>query len=597
MSGADPVGGVVPRRSFTFRTFCVGLLFMVFVVLITLAFLFGIRNLFTGMVNSQRASISTGIGWAQKYCEVFPGSAPESRFGQWGNWPSEWKKPKPEELLYIARNVVLKAEDEYLNIKYLRARKMPSMSSGEDTPTLISYIPPQKPRSERWEGKAMDDYEGGTLEMDAFVEKALKTIYPSIEASEARVINEAKDKLLHLSTTGNCQWTLSKTSSPGTLSLLRHLLVAATGFEKFSSWESPYSDWKWTTYQYFDSWHGNYVLSFINTAVERLDDPVVMSLFLPIDPDSGWNFIENSILVTLLGWTTFVLFLGMMVVWLTLKPLRDVRQASADASQIIQMDDGVPGKLENLVKELPSQTPVVQEYRNLLSKLAFLLDERERGLGALLHQLKNDLHAIILGLDKIQDIPGSRGPALGNINKATDRIRNTLNNVATYHWTLFGTPEPMRVMDLGSVLETIVNDIMDASGKAIYECDEQLYVAAQKAALQSALQNLLWNAHHHGGNIYVKAGTTDGRGKAEIVIDDDGPGIQEDMLEEVFKPYRQGNKRPDNTDKTFKGSGLGLTIARRVISNHGGEISIKNLKSADESIAGFRVRVVLPLHR
>jgi two-component system osmolarity sensor histidine kinase EnvZ len=72
-----------------------------------------------------------------------------------------------------------------------------------------------------------------------------------------------------------------------------------------------------------------------------------------------------------------------------------------------------------------------------------------------------------------------------------------------------------------------------------------------------------------------------------VVIDDDGPGIPAEAREDVFKPFFRldGSRNPETG-----GVGLGLTIARDVVSGHGGSIQL------DVSpMGGLRARIRLPV--
>jgi signal transduction histidine kinase len=71
-----------------------------------------------------------------------------------------------------------------------------------------------------------------------------------------------------------------------------------------------------------------------------------------------------------------------------------------------------------------------------------------------------------------------------------------------------------------------------------------------------------------------------------IRIDDRGPGIPEGLREEVFRPFfRVEGSRNRETG----GSGLGLTVARSVARDHGGEISL-----GQSPAGGLRVTIILP---
>jgi two-component system sensor histidine kinase ChvG len=81
----------------------------------------------------------------------------------------------------------------------------------------------------------------------------------------------------------------------------------------------------------------------------------------------------------------------------------------------------------------------------------------------------------------------------------------------------------------------------------------------------------------------------------EIVVDDDGPGIQPDALDKVFERFY--------TDRPHQGfgqnSGLGLSISKQIVEAHGGRIWVENRTAAgapDEAprVIGARFTVRLP---
>ncbi|MBP0617632.1 ATP-binding protein [Jiella mangrovi] len=112
-----------------------------------------------------------------------------------------------------------------------------------------------------------------------------------------------------------------------------------------------------------------------------------------------------------------------------------------------------------------------------------------------------------------------------------------------------------------------------------------LAVLGRPLALKRALRNLMENAAVHGGNARLALGREGGF--AEIVIEDDGPGIPEDMLERAFEPFF----RVDPGRRKLKpGAGLGMAIAKEIVDQAGGTIAIANRPEG-----GLRQRVRLPL--
>lgn len=95
-------------------------------------------------------------------------------------------------------------------------------------------------------------------------------------------------------------------------------------------------------------------------------------------------------------------------------------------------------------------------------------------------------------------------------------------------------------------------------------------VEANRLGLSRALRNLFINAATHGvrGSVSVSGGD-----KARIVISDRGPGIDPHLMDQVFEPFFRAE--PARQQK-YSGAGLGLSIAREIITREGGDIGIAN---------------------
>jgi two-component system osmolarity sensor histidine kinase EnvZ len=145
--------------------------------------------------------------------------------------------------------------------------------------------------------------------------------------------------------------------------------------------------------------------------------------------------------------------------------------------------------------------------------------------------------------------------------------------------------EKVKQTNLGEMLDEITTQARRKGGKIDLHCESEISFAMKANALKRALTNFVDNAVRYGGNTTIRAGQ---RGEmAEIVIDDDGPGIPEDKRDEVFKPFvRLDASRNSETG----GVGLGMTIARDAIRSHGGEVVLE-----DAPGGGLRVRVSLPI--
>ena len=103
--------------------------------------------------------------------------------------------------------------------------------------------------------------------------------------------------------------------------------------------------------------------------------------------------------------------------------------------------------------------------------------------------------------------------------------------------------------------------------------------------MRRCITNLVDNAIEHGSKVAIIA--TRREDFIEIAVDDDGPGIPPDQVEDAFKPF---NRLDDSRNLDGGGVGLGLAIAQDVAHVHGGEIQL--LKSP---WSGLRALVRLPV--
>lgn len=138
---------------------------------------------------------------------------------------------------------------------------------------------------------------------------------------------------------------------------------------------------------------------------------------------------------------------------------------------------------------------------------------------------------------------------------------------------------------LSDMLHEIVTQARRKGAAIDLHCEGDIRAPIKPNALKRALTNFVENAIRYGEHVSIRSGIR--AGMAELIIDDDGPGIPEDKRDDVFKPFfRLDNSRNPVTG----GVGLGMTIARDAIRGHGGEILLE-----DAPGGGLRVRVSLPV--
>lgn len=115
---------------------------------------------------------------------------------------------------------------------------------------------------------------------------------------------------------------------------------------------------------------------------------------------------------------------------------------------------------------------------------------------------------------------------------------------------------------------------------------EPVYVRADRERLNQVITNLVSNAINYtpaGGSIRVSITVQPDFGSTTLEVADSGPGIAPEHLEHLFTPFYR-------VDKHTKGAGLGLSIAREIVIQHGGEIWVESQVGAGSR---FYVRLAL----
>jgi signal transduction histidine kinase len=131
--------------------------------------------------------------------------------------------------------------------------------------------------------------------------------------------------------------------------------------------------------------------------------------------------------------------------------------------------------------------------------------------------------------------------------------------------------EEARPTDLPALVRAIADDFADIGSPVAVSAPENLDLVVRPVALRRAIRNLVENALRYGGGARITI--ADSADAVTVTVDDDGPGIPPDKLEEVFDPFvRLEGSRSTETG----GVGLGLATVRTIARAHGGDVVLRN---------------------
>lgn len=269
-----------------------------------------------------------------------------------------------------------------------------------------------------------------------------------------------------------------------------------------------------------------------------------------------------------------LLVLG-VTVWAVHRVTRPLRQFAA-ASDRFGVDLRAPSLAEQGAREVRMAT---RAFNRMQSRLRRLVDDRTLMLAAISHDLRTVLTRLQLRAEFIDD-EKQREKAVADIGEMQAMLESTLS------FARDDTAEEARTdLDLSAMLQSLCDDMSDMGHKADYQGPTGLTCRCQPIALRRAVNNLLINAAKYGGEASVTARR---EGNAVLIeIGDRGPGIPEEMREQVFAPFF---RLEQSRNRETGGSGLGLAVARSIVRRHGGDITLH-----DRPGGGLLARVSLPV--
>lgn len=240
-------------------------------------------------------------------------------------------------------------------------------------------------------------------------------------------------------------------------------------------------------------------------------------------------------------------------------------------------------------------TALTRNFNDMAQRIGTMLDEKDIMLGAIGHDLKTPLSALRVRVESVAD-DILRGKMVASI----DDLHQMLDEILLLARVGRGQ-EQAESVNIGALLDTLADEFVQLDKPVTLEAAPRIVGDVYLSWFRRAIRNLVSNAVRYGGaarismaaksNADDKAADNQRGDTITIFIDDDGPGIAEQELENIFMPfYRLEKSRNSQTG----GAGLGLTLARAIAEKHGGSITLHNRYDAMGDIIGLRAAFSFP---
>jgi signal transduction histidine kinase/CheY-like chemotaxis protein len=238
-------------------------------------------------------------------------------------------------------------------------------------------------------------------------------------------------------------------------------------------------------------------------------------------------------------------------------------------------------RIEALMRDVSERKRLEDQARDLYHQL--LQAEKLAALGQTIsgvaHELNNPLATILTWAERLAqrsvDEQTKRGleTILSESERAAKIVRNLLTFARKRHTTraMVNLNQVVReTLALRSYEQRISNiNILEALASGLPE------VFSDPHQIQQVLLNLIINAEqamlgaHGRGTLIVRTWHDADRDAVILEVNDDGPGVPEDVQPKIFDPFF-------TTKEVGKGTGLGLTVAYAIVQEHGGRIAVRS---------------------
>ncbi|WEK30092.1 MAG: ATP-binding protein [Candidatus Pseudomonas phytovorans] len=260
-----------------------------------------------------------------------------------------------------------------------------------------------------------------------------------------------------------------------------------------------------------------------------------------------------------------LLFIGLLVHWQSW-PLKRLARAAREMSLGADVAPVTEGGGSEVVE-------VSRAFNSMRERISRYLTERSQLFSAISHDLRTPITRLRLRVELLED-ERLQAKFSQDLDELELLVKGALQCVKDTD-----IHENIEPVDLNQVLEILAEPYL-RDGRISVEGRALAPYPGKPLALRRCIGNLIDNAIKYGERARLRI--IDGDNGFVLQVDDQGPGVPQQQLEQVFEPhFRLAGQQ--------QGYGLGLGIARNIAHSHGGEVSLLNLREG-----GLRVTLYLP---
>lgn len=266
------------------------------------------------------------------------------------------------------------------------------------------------------------------------------------------------------------------------------------------------------------------------------------------------------------GWLvgqTLILYVIVLLplLWIGRRMARPMTQLTASAQQFASTGqaDPVEERGPGDVRELTTA------FNAMRARIFAMLDEKDRMLGAIGHDLRTPLASLRVRAESVED-EGERA----RMSETIDEMNRMLEDILSLARAGRSAQAAQKV-DISALADAVVEDFLELGSPVEMVESDRAVASVRPQQIRRALRNLIENAVVYGERARVSVSRNDG--VIRLVVEDDGPGIAEDRMAEMMEPF---TRLEGSRNRETGGAGLGLALVRAIMAEHGGQLLLSN---------------------
>ena len=296
-------------------------------------------------------------------------------------------------------------------------------------------------------------------------------------------------------------------------------------------------------------------------------------IYIPRNRISASN--PHQLIVLMIFLSSLLLFLAFMILRNQIKPIIKLAEVSEAFGKGISLNYKPRGS-----EEVRKAGLAFLSMRNRIEKH---LEQRTKMLSSVSHDLRTPLTRLKLSLSFLK-----KNKEVIEMLKDIDNMSKMLDTLLTFSKNVYEEETKKIVLEdfLIDLIQKNKDHYKKINFKFYYKIKSQTLLPIRLNSLKRAFQNLIDNSSNFAKKIHISLYTN----KKFVIIcfEDNGPGIKKEDRENALKPFtRLDNSRNQNL---HAGVGLGLSISKDIILNHGGSLSLED----SEELKGLKIKIVLP---